>query len=135
MEEIIVTQPKGKHCFILFASLSSSILGMAKLRLRLRFFEAAKWRRPDWLALTLPEAVTLKRLATALRVLELEAFLICGVQSVSFFSTGNEELRIPAGKSAFPTVIIDVLRACFLIGVHIGVGSETGFPFISGQRC
>ena len=45
-------------------------------RLRLRFFDAAKWRLPAWARLSLPLAVNLNRLATAFFVFAVLFFCI-----------------------------------------------------------
>src|SRR5450755_942465 len=52
-----------------YSSVLSTCFILARWRLRLRFLLPARWRRPDWDARILPEAVILKRLATAFLVL------------------------------------------------------------------
>ena len=85
------SQLKGRFSFIRASSVLSVTSLFASWRLRFALFDCSKWRRPAWLCSTLPEAVTLKRLATAFFVLRLAiGFGIESPESISAMSIGNQ---------------------------------------------
>jgi hypothetical protein len=62
-------QPKGRFALIRATSVLSTRAALLSRRLRFAFLADNKWRREECARNTLPRAVILKRLATALRVL------------------------------------------------------------------
>jgi hypothetical protein len=70
-ERFAVPQWNGKFSLIRFSSVASTTATFASCRFRFALFEASKCRRPAWARNTLPDPVTLKRLATDFFVLRL----------------------------------------------------------------
>lgn len=70
-ERFAAPQWNGKFSLIRFSSVASTTATFASCRFRFALFEASKCRRPAWARNTLPDPVTLKRLATDFFVLRL----------------------------------------------------------------
>ncbi len=62
---------KGRFDLIRYSSVTLTCLALPRLRIRLRFLELARWRRPAREVRIFPVAVILKRFATAFFVFRL----------------------------------------------------------------
>src|SRR5271169_1294267 len=105
-----------------YSSVLSTCFILARWRLRLRFLLPARWRRPDWEARILPEAVILKRFATAFLVLRRAMDL--GIRLFVTVQSRRRLLRSRDGRG--------VLRH-LILGSLVVFDGELAHPFSSGQ--